>query len=48
MLADLRARAAALEARIRDALVDARRDVQEVRVRFRPVRDGEGEAGGEA
>ena len=40
--------AAALEARIRDALVDARRDVQEVRVRFRPVRDGEGEAGGEA
>ena len=31
------AEAAALEARVRDALVAARRDVKEVRVRFRPV-----------
>ncbi|CDO77691.1 hypothetical protein BN946_scf184969.g42 [Trametes cinnabarina] len=36
------ARAVAVEDRIRDALVKARRDVKEVRVRFRPVGDVEG------
>ena len=34
--------AAAVEREIREALVRARRDVKEVRVRFRPVHDGEG------
>ncbi|OSD01335.1 hypothetical protein PYCCODRAFT_1445813 [Trametes coccinea BRFM310] len=42
------ARAVAVEDRIREALVSARRDVKEVRVRFRPVEDREEEEEGSA